>query len=123
PSQPDPGSANPGSRHLLVPRSTDSSNGFNPEKGFGFVELSEGSGDAFLHGSVLAQSGINTVQPGETLEVRVGPGHKGPHITEVISVDRRTAKPTTPRGANFGATASNGSSSGIAVEATGTGKW
>src|SRR5215467_230651 len=44
---------------------------FSPEKGFGFVELSDGSGDAFLHGSVLAQSGINVVQPGEILEVRV----------------------------------------------------
>ena len=96
---------------------------FNPEKGFGFVELSEGSGDAFLHGSVLAQSGINTVQPGETLEVRVGPGHKGPHITEVLSVDTSTAVPAPPRRSNFGATASNGSSSGIAVEETGTVKW
>ena len=57
---------------------------FSPEKGFGFVELSDGSGDAFLHGSVLAQSGAAAVQPGETLEVRVGPGHKGPHITEVL---------------------------------------
>jgi len=36
---------------------------FNAEKGFGFVELSDGSGDAFLHGSVLSQSGINVVQP------------------------------------------------------------
>jgi len=36
---------------------------FSPEKGFGFVELSDGSGDAFLHGSVLSQSGINVVQP------------------------------------------------------------
>jgi len=96
---------------------------FNPEKGFGFVELSDGSGDAFLHGSVLAQSGINVVQPGETLQVRIGPGHKGPHITEIISVDSSTAKPTTPRRANFGATTSNGSSSGIAVEETGTVKW
>ncbi len=96
---------------------------FNPDKGFGFVELSDGSGDAFLHGSVLTQSGINAVQPGETLEVRVGPGHKGPHITEIISVDRSTAKPTTPRRANFGARTSNGSSSGIAVEETGTVKW
>ena len=26
---------------------------FNPEKGFGFAELSDGSGDAFLHGSVV----------------------------------------------------------------------
>ena len=96
---------------------------FNPEKGFGFVELSDGSGDAFLHGSVLTQSGINAVQPGETLEVRVGPGHKGPHVTEIISVDSSTAVPATPRRSNFGATTSNGSSSGIAVEETGTVKW
>lgn len=27
---------------------------FDPEKGFGFVALSDGSGDAFLHESVLA---------------------------------------------------------------------
>jgi cold shock protein len=96
---------------------------FSPEKGFGFVELSDGSGDAFLHGSVLAQSGINAVQPGETLEVRVGPGHKGPHVTEIISVDSSTAKPTTQRRSNFAATASDGSSSGTAVEETGTVKW
>jgi cold shock protein len=96
---------------------------FNPDKGFGFVELSDGSGDAFLHGSVLAQSGINALQPGETLEVRVGPGHKGPHVTEIISVDSSTAVPATPRRSNFGATTSNGSSSGIAVEETGTVKW
>jgi CspA family cold shock protein len=96
---------------------------FNPDKGFGFVELSDGSGDAFLHGSVLAQSGINVVQPGETLQVRIAPGHKGPHITEIISVDSSTAKPTTLRRANFGPTTSNGSSSSIAAEETGTVKW
>src|SRR5271169_4241670 len=54
---------------------------FSPDKGFGFVELSDGSGDAFLHGSVLAQNGIGAVQPGETLEVRISPGHKGPHVS------------------------------------------
>jgi len=69
---------------------------FNPEKGFGFVELSDGSGDAFLHESVLAQGGISAVQPGDTLEVAIGPGHTGPHVTEVLSVDTRTAKPRTP---------------------------
>jgi len=96
---------------------------FNPDKGFGFVELSDGSGDAFLHGSVLAQSGINAVQPGETLEVQVGPGHTGSHVTEVLSVDTSTAVPAPPRRTNFGATTSNGSSSGIAVEEPGTVKW
>jgi CspA family cold shock protein len=121
-SEPDPGSVSPGSRHLPGPRH-GIVKWFNPDKGFGFVELSDGSGDGFLHGSVLAQSGINAVQPGETLEVRVGPGHKGPHITEIISVDSSTAKPTTLQRSNFGATRSNGSSSGIAAEETGTVKW
>jgi CspA family cold shock protein len=96
---------------------------FNPEKGFGFVELSDGSGDAFLHGSVLAQNGINVVQPGETLEVRVGPGRKGPHITEIISIDSSTATPAALRRSSFQARTSNGSSPGIAVEASGTVKW
>ena len=89
---------------------------FSPEKGFGFVELSDGSGDAFLHSSVLTQGGIAAVQPGETLEVRVGPGHKGPHVTEVLSVDSSTATPVPSRRSSAQATTSNGPS----VEETGT---
>ena len=92
---------------------------FSPEKGFGFVELSDGSGDAFLHGSVLTQGGIATIQPGETLEVRVGPGHKGPHVTEVLSVDSSTAVPVASGRSRTKATTSNGPS----VEETGTVKW
>jgi CspA family cold shock protein len=92
---------------------------FNPEKGFGFIALSDGSGDAFLHGSVLAQSRIGAVQPRDTLEVRVGPGHKGPHVTEVLSVDSSTAAPVAPRRTSFREATSNGSS----VEMTGAVKW
>ncbi len=92
---------------------------FNSEKGFGFIELSDGSGDAFLHGSVLAQSGTATVQPGETLEVRVGPGHKGPQVTEVLSIDSSTAAPVGSRRSSPQATTSDGPS----VEETGTMKW
>jgi CspA family cold shock protein len=92
---------------------------FNPGKGFGFVELSDGSGDAFLHASVLAGSGINAMQPGETVEVRVGPGHKGPHVTEVLSVDSSTAVPATPRRSSSPAEISSGPS----VEEPGTVKW
>jgi CspA family cold shock protein len=54
---------------------------FNPEKGFGFVELSDGSGDAFLHGSVLAQSGINAcnrVKPSKCGSVPDTRGHTSP---------------------------------------------
>jgi CspA family cold shock protein len=92
---------------------------FSTEKGFGFVELSDGSGDAFLHSSVLTQGGIAAVQPGETLEVRIGPGHKGPHVTEVLSVDSSTASPMPSRRSSDQATTSNGPS----VEETGTVKW
>jgi CspA family cold shock protein len=92
---------------------------FSPEKGFGFVELSDGSGDAFLHGRVLTQGGIAAVQPGESLEVRVGPGHKGPHVTEVLSVDSSTAVPVASGRSRTKATTSNGPS----VEETGTVKW
>jgi CspA family cold shock protein len=96
---------------------------FSPEKGFGFVELSDGSGDAFLHGSVLAGSSINAVQPGETLEVRVGPGHKRLHVTEVLSVDSSTAAPATPRRSSFQSATSSEQSSDVSVGATGTVKW
>jgi CspA family cold shock protein len=96
---------------------------FSPEKGFGFVELFDGSGDAFLHGAVLAQNRFGIVQPGDTLEVRVGPGHKGPHVTEVLSVDSSTAAPATERRLRFRSATSAERSSETAVEETGTVKW
>ena len=92
---------------------------FSPEKGFGFIELSDGSGDAFLHGSVLAESGYGVVQPGETLEFRVGPGHKGPHVTDVLSVDASTAISAPRRSSSPQATLGTASD----VEQTGTVKW
>ena len=70
---------------------------FNPSKGYGFIELSDGSGDAFLHATALSGSGITTLQSGETLELRVAPGQRGPQVTEVISVDSSTAAPPLPR--------------------------
>ena len=42
----------------------------------------------------------------ETLEVRVGPGHKGPHVTEVLSVDSSTSGPV-PRRREFRAATSS----------------
>src|ERR1700730_1615245 len=96
---------------------------FNPEKGFGFVALSDGSGDGFLHGSVLSQSGINAVQPGDTLEVAIGPGHTGPHVTEVLSVDRSTAVPGAPRVSSPRPATSGAPSSDISIEEIGSVKW
>src|SRR3990170_3773765 len=70
---------------------------FKPDKGFGFVELSDGSGDAFLHATVLGRGGGPEVQPGDTLEVRVAQGQRGPQVTEVLSVDPSPGGAPPPR--------------------------
>jgi CspA family cold shock protein len=95
---------------------------FNPSKGYGFVELSDGSGDAFLHVTVLGRIGISAVQPGETLELRVAPGQRGPQVTEVISVDGSTAASSGPPRASF-RSPSDRPAPEVSVEETGTVKW
>jgi CspA family cold shock protein len=69
---------------------------FNGEKGFGFVELTDGTGEAFLHISVVEAAGHSALEPGTTLTTRVGQGQKGPQITEITAVDASTAE--APRG-------------------------
>jgi CspA family cold shock protein len=64
---------------------------FNAEKGFGFVEIADGSGDAFLHIGVLQNAGHDTVAPETKLRVQVGQGHKGRQVTAVLELDTSTA--------------------------------
>jgi CspA family cold shock protein len=93
---------------------------YNPEKGFGFVQLPSG-GDAHLHVSVVERSGNSTVPPGATLEVRTAPGQKGLQITEILSVDASTAQPEQPRRPR--PERSYQSADQTAVEEIGTVKW
>ncbi len=95
---------------------------FNANKRYGFVELSDGSGDAFLHATVLQQIGVDAVQPGETLELRLTPGERGPQVTEIVSVDRSTALPPPARRANFGSPYDRPAAE-ASVQETGTVKW
>ena len=69
---------------------------FNASKGYGFIQLSDGSGDAFIHVTALAGIGVSILQPGGTLQLRVALGQRGPQVTEVISVDSSTAAPPRP---------------------------
>jgi cold shock protein len=100
---------------------------FKPEKGFGFVELSDGSGDAFLHATVLARSGVAAVQPGDTLEVRVAQGQRGPQITEVLNVDTSTgaamAASRPPRTGGFRPPPGDRPPLEVIGQETGTVKW
>src|SRR5271165_2505141 len=60
---------------------------YKDDKGFGFVELADGQGDAFLHATVLHAAGHDSVAAGAKLQVVVGAGAKGPQVARVISVD------------------------------------
>jgi len=70
---------------------------FNGEKGYGFAEIADGSGDAFLHIAALQSIGREVVPPGATMMVHVGQGQKGRQITKVVSVDDSTATAEAPR--------------------------
>lgn len=71
---------------------------FNPEKGFGFVELGDGTGDAFLHVSVLQAAGHQSAPPGARLRIQTGRGPKGPQVTRVLEIDESGAHEPAPRG-------------------------
>lgn len=104
---------------------------FNPEKGFGFVELSDGSGDVFLHARALEAAGQESVPPGSKLSVRVGQGQKGRQVTEVLDVDTSTAEAAAPRrtfgaprmGGGAGAAGGPRAATGPTEERVGTVKW
>ncbi len=60
---------------------------FKPEKGFGFVQIADGSGDAFLSIKALQAFGRDTVAPGAKLSVFVGQGEKGRQVTKIAAMD------------------------------------
>ena len=60
---------------------------FKADKGYGFVELAGGAGDAFLHANALRNAGHESVPAGAKLKVQVGAGAKGAQVTRVIEVD------------------------------------
>lgn len=79
---------------------------YNAEKGFGFVELGDGTGDAFLHASAIERMGSSPPVPGTQLRVRVGQGQKGRQVTEITNVGEvgpaPSQPPRTPRPGGFG---------------------
>ncbi len=70
---------------------------FKGDKGFGFVELANGAGDAFLHIGALQSAGYETVPPGAKLKVSVGNGMKGAQVTRVFEVDTTGAAERAPQ--------------------------
>ncbi len=105
---------------------------FKTDKGFGFVELGNGTGDAFLHIGALQTAGYETVPPGAKLKVLVGQGMKGAQVTRVLEVDMSTATAERPAPRSFDGPRNFDSPRGAprrapdpstATEVTGTVKW
>ncbi len=59
---------------------------FNTTKGFGFVQPSDGSPDAFMHISVVTRSGISHIPQGATIVCDLCNGPKGPQVASVHRV-------------------------------------
>lgn len=61
---------------------------FNPQKGFGFIEPSDGGSDAFVHISAVEQAGLSTLREGQKVEFELVPGRNGRSSAEnLVAMD------------------------------------
>lgn len=77
---------------------------FKTDKGFGFVELANGTGDAFLHIGAVQAAGYDTLPPGAKLQVQVTSSVKGQQVARILDVDLAGAAeraPPPPRSGGF----------------------
>ena len=56
---------------------------FNENKGFGFIEKNDGSGDVFVHYSAIQAGGFKTLTEGQSVSFDVVQGNKGPAAENV----------------------------------------
>jgi len=59
---------------------------FNSAKGFGFIELEDGSKDAFVHITALEKAGLSTLNEGQRVTFDLIPGRDGKMAAENLSV-------------------------------------
>jgi cold shock protein len=70
---------------------------FNATKGYGFVELSDGRGDAFLHLKTLRETGRQTLPSGTKVRVVARAGSRGAEVVRIVDVDTKSAIERSPR--------------------------
>ena len=56
---------------------------FNAEKGFGFIESSEGQ-DVFVHFSAIQTDGFKTLEEGQSVSFEIVEGNRGPQAANVV---------------------------------------
>lgn len=65
---------------------------FKLDKKFGFIELENAVGDAFLHISVLKAAGYVSIPAGTTMRVRIEEEQGRRRVTEILDIDTSTGK-------------------------------
>ena len=56
---------------------------FNPDKGFGFINVDGGGTDVFVHFSAIESSGFRSLDEDQRVEFDVTQGQKGPQAERV----------------------------------------
>ena len=59
---------------------------FNPTKGYGFIQPSDGSKDAFVHISAVERAGLDGLREGQKIEYELVPGRNGKSSAENLVV-------------------------------------
>jgi len=64
-------------------RKTGTVKWFSPNRGYGFIELDDGSGDIFVHFSAITGEGFKTLNEGEKVSFEVASGKRGQQAENV----------------------------------------
>jgi|TARA_B100000315_G_scaffold131706_1_gene121245 CspA family cold shock protein len=59
---------------------------FNSTKGYGFIEPSDGTRDAFIHISAVEKAGLATLNEGQKVEFDLVPGRDGKSAAENLAL-------------------------------------
>ena len=59
---------------------------FNADKGYGFIDPDDGSGDVFVHFSAIEATGYRALEENQKVEYSVTQGPKGPQAAQVHAI-------------------------------------
>ena len=59
---------------------------FNSVKGYGFIQPSDGSRDAFVHISAVERAGLGSLDEGQKVSYELQPGQNGKSSAENLSI-------------------------------------